>query len=134
MQRPAAGLSRRLGLRHHGRHPLAYEARDIVEQRDVIGIDEVILMQRRTEQTLRNVFIGIDRDDAGHGERRASVDRDDARMSMRRAQNLQMQQPLNRQIHRVAGFAGHDGVGERIGQAGAQRLAGHVRLDVARAV
>ena len=52
-------------------------------------------------------------------------------MGMRRAQNLQVQQPLDRQIHRVARLAGHDGVGERIGQAGAAGLAGHVRLDVA---
>jgi hypothetical protein len=52
-------------------------------------------------------------------------------MGMRRAQNLQVQQPLDRQIHRVARLAGHDGIGERIGQAGAECLAGLVRLDVA---
>jgi hypothetical protein len=49
VQRPAAGLGRCLRLRHHGCDPLAYEARDVVEQRDVIGVDEMVLVQRRTE-------------------------------------------------------------------------------------
>ena len=100
---------------------------------DVVGIDQMVLMQRRVKRA-RHVFPGVDGDDAGHGERRASVDRADARMRMRRAQDLEMQQSLDGEIHRVAGVAGHDRVGERIVQTRAQRFAGNVLLDVARAV
>ena len=53
---------------------------------------------------------------------------------MRRAQHLEVQQALDRDVHRVVRLAGQDGVGEGIGQAGAAGLAGDVLLDVALAV
>ena len=50
---------------------------------------------------------------------------------MRRAQHLQVQHALHRNVHRVARLARQDRVGERVGQAGAAGLAGDVLLDVA---
>ena len=49
-------------------------------------------------------------------------------MRVRRAQHLEVQQPLNRDIHRVAGAAGHDRLTERIGEARPAGFAGHVVL------
>ncbi len=91
-------------------------------------------MQRRAEQPLGHVLPGIDGDDARHRQRGAPVDGQDPRMGVRRAPHLEVQQVLDRQVHRVAGLAGQDRGREGVGQAGAERLAGDVRLDVAAAV
>ena len=125
-----AGLGRRLALADHRGQPLADEAGDVVEHVGVVGVDEVVLMQRRAVEPARHVLPGVDGDDAGDGERLALVDLLEARMGMRRAQHLEVQHALHRDVHRVVRLARQDGVGERVGQAGAQRLAGDVVLDV----
>ncbi len=55
-------------------------------------------------------------------------------MRVRRAQHLEVQQPLHGDVHRVAGVAGDDAEGERVGQAGPAGLAGDVLLDRGHAV
>jgi len=130
LQRTAAGLGGALALGDHRGDALAREARDIVEQVDVVGIDEMVLVQGRAEEAARDVFPGVDGDHAGNGLGPGPVDARDAGMGVRRAQHLQVQQSLDRDVHRVACRAGQDGVGERIGQAGAAGLAGNVFLDI----
>ena len=69
-----------------------------------------------------------------HARNRAGLvptDAHDAGVGMGRAQHLQVQHPLNGHIHGVACFAGQDGVGEGVWQAGTARLAGDIGLDVA---
>ena len=129
-----AGLGRRLALADHRGEPLAGEAGDVVEHVRVVGIDQMILVQRGAVQPARHVLPGIDGDDARDGERLALVDLLETRVGMRRAQHLEVQQALDRDVHRVVRLARQDGVGERVGQAGAERLAGDVVLDVLLAV
>ena len=115
MQSPAAGVGRGLGLRHDGCDPLPDKARNIVEQHHVIGINEMILMERGAEQAFGNIFPSIDRYNTRHGQRRVTVDGNDPRVRMRRAQHLQVQQSINRDIHGIPRLTGHYGIGERIG-------------------
>ena len=129
-----AGLGRRLALADHGGETLADEAGDVVEHVGVVGVDEMVLVQRRAVEPARHVLPGVDGDDAGDGERLALVDLLEARMGMRRAQHLEVQHALDGDVHRVVRLARQDGVGEGVGQAGAQRLAGDVVLDVLLAV
>ena len=46
LERAARGLGRALGLRDHGGQALAREAHDIVEQQDVVGVDQMVLVKR----------------------------------------------------------------------------------------
>ena len=78
-----AGLGGGFAFGHDGGDALAHEADDIVEQPDIVGIDQMILVQRRAEQALRNIFPGVDGHDAGHGERPGAVDLADARVGVR---------------------------------------------------
>ena len=48
---------------------------------------------------------------------------------VRGAQHFEVQQVRYRDIHRVVRLAGQDRVAERVGQAGAEGLAGNVFLD-----
>ena len=90
----------------------------------------MVLVQRGAVEPARNVLPGEDRDHARHGQGLVASDGEDARVGVRRAQHLEVQQPLHRDVHRVAGVAGDDGLGERVGEAGAAGLAGDVLLDV----
>ena len=130
-ERETSGFRRAFALRNHRGDALSGEAHDIVEHVGVVGIDEMILVQCGAVEPPRHVLPVIDRDDAGHRQCRRLVDPRDARMSMRRAQHLEVQHARHRDVHRIARPAGQDRVGEGIGQAGAARLAGRVRLDVA---
>ena len=133
-QGPHAGLGCGLAFGHDRGDALPGEARDVVQHVGVVGIDEVILVQGRAVEPAGHVFPGIDRDHARHAQGLGPVDARDARMGVRRAQHLQVQQALNGGVHRVARLAGQDGVGKRVRQAGAAGLAGQVLLDVDPAV
>ena len=134
LQRPAAGLGRAFGLGDHHGNALACEAGDVVQHVGVVGIDEMILVQRGAVEPARHVLPGVGGNDARDRQRLLPVDALDAGMGVRRAQHLHVQEPVDGDVHRVAGLARQDRFGERVGQAGAQRVAGHVRLDVALAV
>ena len=109
----AAGFFRgSLGLGHHGRDPLAYEAHHIVEHVGVVGIYEVILMGRRRVELARHILPGEDFDDAGHGKSALALDGLDACMRMRRAQHFQVQRAFHHHVERVACLAGDDRFGE----------------------
>src|SRR5262249_58237499 len=67
--------------------------------------------------------------DARDGERPVLADGRDVGVRVRRADHLEVQHPLQCDVHRVAGVAGDDRLGPRVGETGAARLAGPVRLD-----
>ena len=91
-------------------------------------------MDRGGVEAARHVLPGEDGDHTRHGRRALAPDAEDLRMRVRRAQHLEVQQPFHRDIHRVAGAAGHDRFAERIGQARPAGLAGHVGLGRCHAV
>ncbi len=130
----AAGLGRGLAFADHRGDALADEAGHIVQDVGVVGIDEMVFVQRGAVEPARHVFPGKDGDDTGYGQCLGPVDARDAGMGVRRAQHLEVQQSLDGDVHRVVGLARQDGVGEGIGQAGAAGLAGDVLLDVAPSV
>ena len=71
------------GVGEHGHHPLADEAHDVVEDVRVVGIDEVVGVDRGREALARHVLPRVDAVDAGHRQRGGLVDRDDARVGVR---------------------------------------------------
>ena len=117
LEQPAGFFRRALGLRHDRGHPLTDEAHDIVEHVGVVGIDQMILVRGRRVELARHVLPGEHGDHAGHRESLVALDRSDARMRMRRAQHLEMERAVRRNVERVARFAGDDRFGERIAQA-----------------
>ena len=76
-------------------------------------------MGRGAVEPARHVLPGEDLDHARHRQRPLAADAQDAGMGMRRAQHLEVQQPLHRHVHGVAGVAGDD----RLGRTGWRRLA-----------
>ena len=62
----------------------------------------------------------------GNGQRFVLADGLDARMSVRRADDLEVEHPLHRDVHRVMRVAGDDRFAKRVLQAGAAGLAGPV--------
>ena len=73
-QRAHAGLGRRLALADHRGEALADEAGDVVQHVGVVGIDQMVLVQRGAVEPARHVLPGVDGDDAGNGQRLAPVD------------------------------------------------------------
>ena len=133
---PAATFfGRGLGFRHDGGDALAHEARDVVEEVGVVGIDEMVLVRGGRVELARYVLPGEHGDDAGHGQGRIALDRLDARMRMRRAQHLEMQHPLHwRHVERIVRSAGNDRLGVGAPQARAAGMPGDVLLGVHHAV
>ena len=134
LQGPAASDGGILRLRHHRGDALAHEARDVVEDIGVVGIDQMVLMQRCRVELARDILPGKDLHDARDRHRLAAVDLQDLRMGMGRAQYFQMQQALHGDIHGVARMAGDDRFPEGVAQAGTAGLSGHVLLDFGDAV
>ena len=105
----AGGLRRRLALGHHRRDALADMTDDGIEHQRVVGIVGGEFVSRGREITRRGVLVGEHRDDAGRGEGGARIDAHDAGGRVRRAQDLHVQQAVDRHVHRIAGAAGDDG-------------------------
>src|SRR5215475_5287511 len=72
--------------------------------------------------------------DARHGKRRGLVDRHDLRMRMRRADELDVEEPLDLRVESVARRALHDERTGGRGQAAAKGLACADLLDIVLAV
>ena len=64
----------RLGFADHRGDALADEAGDVVQHVGVVGIDQMVLVQRGAVEPARHVFPGIDGDDARDGQRLGLVD------------------------------------------------------------
>ena len=129
VQQSAGRFGDRFGLSDHRRHALADEAHHIVEDVAVIGIDQVILVRRRTVKPSRYVLPGEDRHHARQRCGAGSIDIDDPRVSVRRPQHFQVQQPFDDNVHRVACQSGDDAFVERVAQTCAAGLSGNVILD-----
>ncbi len=105
-----------LGFGHDGRHPLADEADDIVEDVGIVGIDEVILVGCRAVEPARDILPREYADNAWHRRCVIALDGLDARMRMRRAQHLEMQHFLHRRhVERITRLPRHDRLGEWTG-------------------
>ena len=91
------------------------------------GSIQALLVPRGGEQPIRRVLDGQHRMDAGNGQRRGLVDRDDPGVRMRRAQQLDVQQALDRDVEGVARRAAHHLRAGRRRQAAAEGGAGRAR-------
>ena len=132
---PARFLGGAFGFGDDRGETLAHEAHDVVENVRVVGVDEVILVQRGGVQPARNVFPGVHAGHTGHGQRLVLADRRDARVRVRRAQDFEVQRAFGRRdVEGVAGRSGDDRRAERVAQARAGRFAGDVFLGFADAV
>ena len=67
----------------HRDDPLASESHDVVEDQGVVGIDEMVGVDRCVEPLPWDVFPGVDAVHAGHRQRGGLVDRHDAGMRVR---------------------------------------------------
>ncbi len=130
---PAAFLRRGFAVGDHRSDALAGKADHVVEDDGIVGVVAVELVPRRGEAARRRVLPGEHGDDPGHGERLLVADRQDAGMGVRRAQELHVQQAVDRDVEGVTRLAGHHGrPGRRRHIAAARR--GRVGLvDVAHA-
>ena len=77
----------------------------------------MILVRGRRVELARHVLPGEHGNHARHGHCLIALDRLDARMRMRRAQHVQMQRAVRRNVERVARPSGDDRLCERIAQA-----------------
>ena len=102
---PAAFLRRAFAVGDHRGDALADKADDVVEDHGIGGIVLVALVARRGEAACRRILPGEHGDDPGHGERLLVPDRQDAGMGVRRAQELHVQQAVDRDVEGVARFA-----------------------------
>ena len=66
----------------------------------------MVFMQRGAVEPARHIFPGVDGDDTRNGQGLGLVDALEARVGMRRAQHLEVQQSLDRDVHRVPGLSG----------------------------
>ena len=96
IQQAARRLGDPLALGDHGGDALADIADDIVQHVGIIGIDQVILVRRGAVEPAGHVLPGEDGDHPGQRGGAVPVDAEDARMRVRRAQDLQVQQSLDR--------------------------------------
>ena len=94
----------------------------------------MILVSGRAVEPARDVLPGEDGDHAGHGHRLLAPDAADAGVGVGRAQHLEMQHAVHRDVQRVAGAAGDDRLGERIVEARPARRPGDVCLGLGHAV
>ena len=122
-----------LALGDDGGDPLADEAHHVVEHVGIVGVDQVVLVERGAEEPARHVLPGEDLHHSRHRHRPLAADGEDAGVGVRRAQHLEVQQPFHRHVHRVARPAGDDPLGERIRDARAAGFAGDVVLDLGHA-
>ena len=67
----------------HGHHPLAGEPHDVVEDVGVVGVDQMVGVDRGAVALARDVLPGVHAVHAGHRKRRGLVDRDDAGVRVR---------------------------------------------------
>ena len=81
-------------------------------------------MGRRAVEPARDILPGEDVDHPGHSLGAVAPNMDNARVGVRRAQHLEVQEPLDGHIHGIARPAGDDCLGERVRQA---RAAGPAR-------
>ncbi len=101
----------------HGGDPLADEAGDVVEHIGVVGIDEMILVRRRAVEPARHVLPGEDGDHARHGQRLARLIDVMRAWACGERSTLRCSAPPSPAHQRVVRLAGHDRLGERVGQA-----------------
>ena len=125
----AALFRRRLALRDHRGDALTDETDDAVEHGGIVRVGALVLVPRRRKQLLRRVFERQHRADAGDGERLIATYRRDPRVRVRRAQQLEMQQPRRRDIHGVARRSADDGACRRRRHVAAAGVAGLGLLD-----
>ena len=90
IDQPARRFGDALGLCDDRRHALADEAHHIVQNIGVVGVDQMILMQRGAEEPARDVLPGEDRDDARQGGGARPVDVENACVGMGRSQRLEV--------------------------------------------
>ena len=122
------GGAHRVG--QHGDHSLADETHDVVEHVGVVGVDQVVGVDRGAVPLPRHVFPRVHPMHAGHRQRGRLVDRHDAGMRVRRVQHLEVQHPLHLGVHGVLGAAGDDVGARGRSDARADRLAGCRLLDL----
>src|SRR5207244_443900 len=95
----------------------------------VIRIDMKIVMGRRCIETSRDVFPREYGVHARNGQRTVLTDRLDPCMGMYRANNLQVEHSLHRDIHRVMRIAGNNGFAKGALNAGTTGLADLIVFD-----
>ena len=122
------------GVGEHRHHPLACETNDVVEDVGVVGIHQMVGVNRGAVALPRDVFPCVDAVHTGHRQRCGLVDRDDAGVRMRRVQHLQVQHAVHLGVHRVLGATGDHGGRRRRRDAGADSLARGRVLDLNDAV
>ncbi len=127
----AGGFRRRLARRHDRGDSLADEADDRIDHQRVVGIVSEQLVARGREMTRWRILVGQHRDHARRGERGAGVDARDPGGGMRRAEDFHMQEPVDRDVHRVAGATSHDSRTRGRGEIAAEGLARRRLLDMA---
>ncbi len=71
------------GVGEHGHHPLARETNDVVEDVGVVGIHQMVGVNRGAVALPRDVLPCVDAVHTGHRKRRGLVDRHDAGVRMR---------------------------------------------------
>ena len=122
-----------LALGDDGGDPLADETHHVVENVGIVGVDQVVLVERGTKEPARHVLPREDLHHSRHRHRPLAADGEDAGVGVRRAQHLEVQEPFHRHVHSVACPAGDDPLGERIRDARAAGFAGDVLLDLGHA-
>ena len=132
-QRATALLGGSLALRDDRRDPLPREPHHAIEHERVVGIVLARFVTRGGEGTLRDVHRGQDVDDAAHRPRGRHVDRHHPRVRVRRAQDLQVQQPFDLDVEREARAARDEIRPGRRRHTAPERLPGRCLLDVAHA-
>ena len=104
------GRGHRFG--HDGGNPLPAEPHHGVQHPGVVGVVGVELVLGAGKQQGGSVLMRQNGHDARGGQGRGLVDGQHPGVGVRRADQLQMEQPgqlLRRDVQRVAGLAGHDG-------------------------
>jgi hypothetical protein len=130
----STGVFRRgLAFSDDGGDPLAGETHDIVENIGIVRIDQVVLVEGGAVEPARHVLPGEDLDHSRRRHRPLAANGEDAGMGVRRAQHLEVRQPLHGHVHGVACAARDDACGKRVRQARAAGPAGDVILDFSHA-
>ena len=105
------------------------EPHDVVEDVGVVGIHQVVGVDRCGEALPRNVLPRVHAVHAGNRERGGLVDRDDARVGVRGVQHLEVQHALHLGVHGELRRPGHHAGGRGRADAGADGLPGRRFLD-----
>ena len=115
----------------HGHHPLAHEPHDVVEHVGVVGIHQMVGVDRGAVALTRDVLPRVHAMHAWNLERGGLVDGDDARVGVRRMQHLEVQHPRHLGVHGEFDSSGDDPGGRGRDDAGADGLPGCRVLDAA---